>query len=46
LVKLKIYSSPPAKDLTLRLPAVNINENEKEFKVEIAAPGLKEKISR
>lgn len=29
--------------LALRLPAVNINENEKEFKIEMAAPGLERK---
>jgi len=30
-------------DLALRLPAVNIHENEKEFKIEMAAPGLERK---
>lgn len=33
----------PSFDLTGRIPSVNITENEKEFEIEMAAPGLERK---
>lgn len=33
----------PGMDLSIRVPSVNIIENEKDFKIELAAPGLEKK---
>ena len=33
----------PSSDFAKQIPAVNINETEKEFKIEMAAPGLEKK---